>query len=162
MVDGAVQVSYQGNSQFSSAVNTALASRPVVFTLFSTGVGPSSDKTFQVYREGAGVPGVGTFPVGVGLPATSAFNAVYTRVGATGETLEGYAASSGELVITVSRPERLEGNFRFTGFRYCSRTGNGSEAACVVPRVPPAGAAAVRVSGSFVAVPYRSTTSNTR
>lgn len=69
--------------------------------------------------------------------------------------MEAFAASSGELEITVSRPDRIGGQFRMSGFRFCLREQSGSRTgvACTVPVADDPSAPKIEVSGSFVAVP---------
>ena len=74
---------------------------------------------------------------------------------------EQFVAESGELEITDSSRERVEGRFRFSGFRYCAREVIRSnppvppEGPCTLPSAPLAGAPRITVSGSFVATPLK-------
>jgi hypothetical protein len=60
------------------------------------------------------------------------------------------------VTITFSSANRVEGTFRFEGFRYCARVERGSTppiGPCRIPDEPIPDAPPIAVSGSFVVTP---------
>lgn len=142
---GATNVTFQGTGQFYATV------APPSFRLVSRATGSSENQTLQIGRLNAGPPAVGKYPLGLGTEILAHFS----RTGTNG-TYEAFATSSGELEITVSRPDRIEGSVRISGFRFCLReqqTGSRTGEACTPPTADDPSAPKIEVSGSFVAVP---------
>lgn len=143
---GASTVTFEGTGQFYATVS------PLSFRLVSRGNGSSENQTLQLGRMNAGPPAVGKYPLGLQTEILAHFS----RTGSNG-TYEAFATSSGELEITVSRPDRIEGSFRISGVRFCLReqqqTGSRTGEACTVPTAVDPSAPKIEVSGSFVAVP---------
>jgi hypothetical protein len=123
---------------------------------------PLDPASFMLFREGPGLPGPGTYPLAATAAGSRRFVAVHVR--RLGDVLEGFTSTGGELRITVSTPDRIEGTFRFGGIRNCSGTvtstgtaagtpapGSSARLSCDHP-IDPA-QPAVEVTGSFVAVP---------
>ncbi len=146
-ISGASNSTFEGTGQFYATV------APLTFRLVSRGKGSSENQTLQIGRMNAGVPAVGKYPLGL----RTEIQAHFSRTGNNGGTHESFATSSGELEITVSRPDRIEGSFRMTGFRFCLReqqqSGSRTGVACTVPTADDPSAPRIEVSGSFVAVP---------
>lgn len=143
---GASTVTFEGTGQFYATVS------PLSFRLVSRAKGSSENQTLQLGRMNAGPPAVGKYPLGLRTEILAHFS----RTGSNG-TYEAFATSSGELEITASRPDRIEGSFRISGFRFCLReqqqAGSRTGEACTVPTAVDPSAPKVEVSGSFVAVP---------
>ena len=152
-INGALNTSYEGSGQFWLGTGTHRPTQPSTFSLFSAGHGASTNQTFLLFRPGAELPKAGTYTLGV---AGAGFQAHFSRTADQGQTLEAFAASSGELKITRSSPERLEGHFRMTGFQFCHRDRAGSRPnlTCVVPTSVDPDAPTITVEGSFSAVPF--------
>ncbi|HEY0022372.1 MAG TPA: hypothetical protein VGB24_05660 [Longimicrobium sp.] len=153
-LSGAVSGSYQGTGDFLDQANREVGPRRM-FSVVSTTAGPNPE-SFSFYRQNGNRPAVGTYQLE--LVDQSDFKAVgffafYTR--ATSDRVESFVAQSGEVVITRSTSNRVEGTFRFVGFRYCAipRTGNGQEGPCSPPATALVGAPTVEVSGSFSVAP---------
>lgn len=152
-VEGAVRATYEGAGDFHAGSDPRVG-EPMVFTLSSEGAEAGTSQSFILHRRGGGIPAVGSYVLGPlesvdGRP--QGFTAYYSRRG--DNRLEAYAARSGELEITVSSAERVEGRFRFTGSLYCSRALQGSErpvGSCDPGAISP-DAPSVEVAGSFVA-----------
>lgn len=155
-VQGGVQTAYQGRGYFALFTPTAGTPRPATFTLFSADPRLASREvqSFTLTRMGAEIPAVGRYPLGA--QGAGAFEAHYHR--AAGSTGESYTAREGEVEITRSSPERVEGKFRFLGVRSC--TGKASQMVCQLSPASAADASAptVEVSGTFAAVPSRGIT----
>jgi hypothetical protein len=143
---GATNLTFEGTGHFYAPV------APPSFRLVSRGKGSSENQTLQIGRMNAGPPAVGKYPLGLRTEILAHFS----RTGNNG-TYEAFATSSGELEITISRADRVEGTFRISGFRFCLReqqqTGSRTGVACAVPTAEDPSAPKVEVSGSFVAVP---------
>lgn len=143
---GASNVTFEGTGHFYAPA------APPSFRLVSHGKGSSANQTLQIGRMNAGPPAVGKYPLGLRTEILAHFS----RTGTNG-TYEAFATSSGELEITVSRPDRIEGSFRISGFRFCLReqqqTGARTGVACTAPTADDPSAPRVEVSGSFVTVP---------
>jgi len=75
-----------------------------------------------IYREGAGRPEVGHYVISgpdSSHPDTPGFLAIYQRPATpSSDTSRMYRSTRGELVISKSTPDSVEGNFRFTGAEY--------------------------------------------
>ena len=144
---GATNVTFEGTGQFYAPV------APPSFRLVSRGKEGSENQTFQMGRPNAGRPAVGKYPLGL----RTEVQAHFSRTSNNGGTYEAFATSSGELEITVSRPDRIEGSFRISGFRFCLReqqqSGSRTGTACPVPTADDSSAPKIEVSGTFVAVP---------
>ena len=140
------------NSTFEGTGHFYAPVAPPSFRLVSRGQGSSENQTLQIGRMNAGPPAVGKYPLGLRTEILAHFS----RTGNNGAS-ETFATSSGELEITVSRPDRIEGSFRMSGFRFCLReqqqTGSRTGVACTVPTADDPSAPRIEVSGSFVAVP---------
>jgi hypothetical protein len=122
----------------------------VQFFLDSRGVGASAGERIIFSRAGGGRFGSGTYTLEGSLTAT------YLRH--TVGVAERYVATSGELVVTESSPDRMEGRFRFTASLSCvTRLGDNN---VVLERLGSCGTASkplpeqpdVVVTGSFMAV----------
>ncbi len=144
-ISGASKSTFEGTGHFYAPV------APPSFRLVSRGKGSSENQTLQLGRMNAGPPAVGKYPLGLRTEILAHFS----RTGTNG-TYEAFATSSGELEITVSRPDRIEGSFRISGFRFCLREQQSSSrtgVACTVPVADDPSAPRIEVTGSFVAVP---------
>ena len=145
-ISGVTNLTFEGTGQFYATV------APLSFRLVSRAKGSSENQTLQLGRMNAGLPTVGKYPLGLRTEILAHFS----RTGNNG-TYEAFATSSGELEITASRPDRIEGSFRISGFRFCLReqqqTGSRTGVACTVPTADDPSAPRIEVSGSFVAVP---------
>lgn len=160
-LSGAVEAQYQGTGEFHTGTPGPGLKQ---FQIVSTGTGAMSDQSFALTRWDGGRLARGTYPLNlVDLAARErsgtqprGITFQYFRSGAMEEQ---FVAESGELEITASSRDRVEGRFAFTGFRYCLR-----EAVRSNPPVPPVGpctpatpslpdAPRITVSGEFTAVP---------
>ena len=145
-ISGASNSTFEGTGQFYDLA------APASFRLVARGKGASENQTLQIGRMNAGRPAVGKHPLGLRTEILAHFS----RTGTNG-TYEAFATSSGELEITVSRADRVEGTFKISGFRFCHReqqqTGSRTGVACTVPTSEDHSAPKVEISGSFVAVP---------
>ena len=143
---GATNLTFEGSGQFYATA------APLTFRLVSRAKGSSESQTLQIGRMNAGPPAVGKYPLGLRTEILAHFS----RTGDNG-TDEAFATSSGELEITISRPDRIEGSFRISAFRFCLReqqqSGSRTGVACTVPTAADPSAPRIEVSGSFVAVP---------
>lgn len=156
-VRGSVRDDFRGAGRFHHHPgNPSPQYFPGVFSI-SAGT-PFDPASFQLFREGSGLPEPGTYPLAVVAAGSRRFVGVYVR--RNGDALEGFTSTGGDLRITVSTPDRIEGTFRFQGIRNCSGTvagtsppapGSSARLSCDHP-VDPA-QPAVEVTGSFVAVP---------
>ena len=145
-ISGANSLTFEGTGEF-----YAPPASPS-FRLVSRAKQGSVNHTFQMGRPNGGRPAVGKYP----LALRSELQAYFSRTGNNGGTYEAFATSSGELEITVSRSDRIEGRFRISGFRFCLReqqSGSRTGVACTVPVADDPSAPRIEVSGSFVAVP---------
>jgi hypothetical protein len=145
-ISGASNSTFEGTGHFYDLV------APPSFRLVAHGKAGSENQTLQIGRMSARRPAVGKYPLGLRTEILAHFS----RTGNNG-TYEAFATSSGELEITISRADRVEGTFRISGFRFCLReqqqTGSRTGVACAVPTAEDPSAPKVEVSGSFVAVP---------
>jgi hypothetical protein len=119
-IDGAISTAFEGSGQFITTIPAPHVPARPTFTLFSAGIGASSHQTFQLSREVAEIPAVGTYLLGDGA---ADFRATFLRHGPRGETLEGYAAYEGTLEITRSGADGIEGTFRMSAFQMIAREG---------------------------------------
>ncbi len=154
-ISGAVSGSYQGNGDFLEQTERQEGPRRM-FSLVSATAGSQNPESFSFYRQNGSRPAAGRYDLALldqSDPKAAGFFALYTR--ATADGLESFVAQSGEVVITRSTSHRVEGTFRFAGFRYCAipRVGNGQEGPCSPPANPIADAPTVEISGSFSAAP---------
>ncbi len=161
-VRGSVRDDFQGSGRFHhNPWNPYPQHHPGAFSI-SAGhhFDPAS---FTLFREGPGLPDPGTYPLAVIGAGSSRFVGVYVR--RHGDVLEGFTSTGGELRITVSTPDRIEGTFRFQGIRNCEGSvtstgtvrgtsypapGSSAQLGCKHP-IDPA-QPTVEVTGSFVAV----------
>lgn len=154
-LQGAVDANYQGTGHFHTGTNPS-AGGSVTFTVYSEGTGDALHQWMMLYRQGGARPAEGVYPLELVDQADGAargFAAMYRRV--AGDTAETFAARSGEVTITTSTPDLIEGTFRFTGQRYNARTVRGTPGGSSVGTAsdPDPDAPTVEVSGSFRAVP---------
>jgi hypothetical protein len=141
-VQGSVQDSYRGTGQFQASSGDG--THPGIFTIFSHDL--LGGQSFLLFREGMQVPQPGSYPLTTSVAGPLRFGASYTR--RQGGVMEGYTATSGELVISTSIRGWIKGTFRFHGTRNCAGTESGIS--CTYPLDP--GAPSVEVTGSFAAV----------
>jgi len=144
---GVINLTFEGTGEFYAPA------APAAFRLVSRAKGSSETQTLQLSRPNGGRPAVGKYPLGL----QTELQAFFSRTGNNGGTYDAFATSSGELEITVSRPDRIEGSFRISGFRFCLReqqqSGSRTGVACPVPVADDPSAPRIEVSGTFVAVP---------
>lgn len=151
-VQGAVETVYEGSGYFRTGSDPRVS---VKFTLNSDGVGPHAGQWLMLYRPGHGRPGEGAYalaPVEAEDGSPRGFTAYYGRT--ADDKAEAYTAVSGEVSISESSDNRVEGSFRFAAVRYCwSRTDGSPEGWCTSPNIITPGQPEVEVTGSFLAVP---------
>jgi hypothetical protein len=107
--------------------------RPSEFALFASQIDQRSQRgqELELRSAGSGVPVVGRYPVlptwigplqpaGPDAGAAPHFDASYSYI--EGRTNQRFIARSGEVEITYSSPDRVEGSFHFTGVRICTIT----------------------------------------
>jgi hypothetical protein len=172
----AFQLAYTGSAEFH------IGNPPgggEMFQIVSAGRGGLAAQGFAITRYGGGMLPVGEHQVqlvdlaswnGNG-PAPQGILLQYGRTIGTANPLnftsemqvgvveELYVADSGTLTITVSTPERVEGTFNVSGFRYCpapASAGTGT-VTCSLPAQPIPGAPRMTVSGGFVSTPLDTT-----
>jgi hypothetical protein len=141
-VQGSVKDSYRGTGQFQATPGDG--THPGIFTIFSHN--PVGGQSFVLFREGTHTPRPGSYPLTTSAAGPNRVGALYTR--RQGGVVEGFTATSGELVISTSIRGRIKGTFHFHGTRNCTGTEMGIT--CTHPLDP--GAPTVEVTGSFVAV----------
>jgi hypothetical protein len=161
-VQGSVASSFEGRGFFRLTSRPAFlpgqtlsnSAAPGSFVLFSAEPNAASRQvqSFALIRLASAVPAVGTYPLSAltGLGAGEGFHAVYSR--AEQGRFEQYAGRAGEVRITASSADRIQGTFRFQGVRVCTATAE--QVMCAFPRMDGTGAAeqpTVEVSGSFTA-----------
>ncbi len=118
---------------------------------------PKTRDNIGLARYGLGLPAPGRYKLGLFDRSTpGGFYAAYSR-GAKNpsDTVFSYVSISGEVVITSSSSQRVEGTMHFTGAEYSAgwrtgRTGSGS------PDKVEANAPTIDVSASFTATPFSS------
>jgi hypothetical protein len=116
-IEGAISREVEGGGYFILGTDARRPAAPPKFYLFSAGRGASADLAFQLFRPGAELPATGTYSLGAFVgPTGGDLQATLLRTGRSGETLEMYSASEGELEITVSTPDRIEGAFRLSAY----------------------------------------------
>ena len=145
-ISGVNNLTFEGTGEFYAPA------APAAFRLVSRAKQGSENQTLQIGRPNGGRPAVGKYPLGLRTEILANFS----RTGSNGGTYEAFATSSGELEIKISRPDRIEGSFRMTGFRFCLReqqSGSRTGVACPYPVADDPNAPKIEVSGSFVAVP---------
>jgi hypothetical protein len=143
-IRGSVQDEYLGAGFFHRVEPLAGAPSRGLFSIHShDGAGRQS---FLLFREGDVRPERGRYPLASSAAGPVRFGAVYHRV--SPDRVEGFTAISGELEVTVSREDRIEGSFRFTGVRNCA--GTPARVDCTPP--PDLTQPRVEVTGTFVAV----------
>ncbi|MDQ3388722.1 MAG: hypothetical protein M3483_04380 [Gemmatimonadota bacterium] len=159
-LQGSVDARYEGTGTFNFG-KVSLSDDTPVFYINSIGGGLSEGQSFNFVSRRRSSPPVGSYPVGLvdirQQPGAQGFTASFHRVyspqaGAT-RLAEAYAAHAGEVTITLSSADRIEGTFRLGGFRYCARedgTSNPPVGPCTPPREPITDAPTIDVSGSFV------------
>jgi hypothetical protein len=147
-IEGAIATEFEGSGRFVVGTDARRPAAPPMFSLFSAGRGASATYSFQLFRRGAELPGVGTYSLAVPVRDAREIQANFSRTGPRGETLEMYTAYEGELEITLSTPERLEGTFRMTAYLSGRQVGPGQIAGSLgrQPDSP-----TVQVSGRFAA-----------
>lgn len=161
-VRGSVRDDFRGSGWFHH--HPGLPYTQFFLGAFSISAGtPFDPASFQLFRDEPGLPEPGTYAL-AGTAGSRRFVGVYVR--RHGDALEGFTSTGGELRITVSTPDRIEGTFRFGGIRNCSGSvtstgtvrgtsypapGSSAHLGCKHP-IDPA-QPAVEVTGSFVAVP---------
>lgn len=154
-ITGAVELDYEGSGDFWTG-GSSEARQPPTFGINSRGQGSAEGQSFSLWRQSEGRPPRGSYALSApeySRERWSDFAAVYHREGE--ERMEAFVARSGAVHITRSDPDRIEGSFEFSGVRYCARSLSGRpwmEGSCTPDDVDP-GAPALRISGSFVAVP---------
>lgn len=161
-VGGNFEATYEGRGYFHAFNPPRGLPRPAMFTLHSAEPDRVNRQvqSFSLHRWGTELPAVGSYSIGrtslqEGDPQL--FQASYDRT--VGRTVERYTGISGEVQITASSAERIEGTFRFTGVHTC--TGTQSYMQCTFYAGPDgsqtdsADRATIEVSGSFVAIPGR-------
>lgn len=139
---------YAGGGEFYEGPDEASGVR-VRFDVSSAG---ADGQALLLHGRNYGRPPAGTYQlrnVDQGDPAASGYTIYYQRV--NGDSVEYYAAERGELRVTSSSAERVQGEFSFTGYRYCAfpRTGTGQSGSCRPPAVPLTGVPTLTASGSF-------------
>jgi|GEM_PF-1657349 len=164
---GDVQGSFQGRGHFHHGTTMA---GDQSFQIVSRGFGADSDRGFAITRWTGGQLPTGTHAISLvnlegydrSQPAPEGITLQYGhRISGDGGTRidEFYVASGGTLTITLSTPERVEGTFQATAFRYCTRGADLSQPVteitnpCDLPSTVISGAPTMSVTGTFVAIP---------
>ena len=159
-ITDAREVQFEGTGWFSEHPARDEPIRlPVRFTIASKGVGASVDQDLIILGMGAGVPPVGVYslaPLEEDGGVLQGLTVYYSRH--TDVLAESFTAVSGELEITLSNGDRIEGTFRYVGSRYCSSpsglvTDYDGTFFCGDPNTIDPSAPRVEVSGSFAVVP---------
>lgn len=153
---GAEVIRYEGDGKFYSDSRQERGPRSS-FTLTSDAERGSTREGLTIHGQNVTRPPVGRYELGLLDQSdfdAQGFFAFYGR--ADPVQGEGYAAVSGELVVTESSPERFAGTVRMTARRYCySKNFSGEPPRCAMPWLPPDTAPTVEVVGSFSAEPAR-------
>jgi hypothetical protein len=152
-VEGALTTVYEGNGTFQDGRDPDAGA---TFVIYSEGTGERRGQSLMLYRRGAGQPKPGRYELEIvdpAQPTSRGFTAFFRRV--VGDTSEAYAARAGEIVITASDQDRIQGTFRFTAFRYNQRNVGGSPGgrSSGSPGNPAPNAPTIEVAGSFHAAP---------
>jgi hypothetical protein len=104
----------------------------------------------RIARYGAGRPQVGRYPLGPLNRENPGGRFYVTYHAVSDDTVRTFVSAGGELVITASSPERLEGWFRFRGAEYSVRSGaDGDSSGWDVPSTVAPDAPTVEVVGTF-------------
>jgi hypothetical protein len=152
-VRGAVTAEYEGLGEFWTGQHPTLGTR---FVVNSGATDRAGEQTVMLFRKGGGQPPAGTYPLSAVAPRDAdsrGFTVLYFR--AAGDTAESYGAAAGEVDITRSDEDRIEGKFRATAYRYSARALRGAPGGVATGssgNLDP-GAPRIEVSGSFRAVP---------
>ncbi len=151
-IEGSVTASYEGTGIFHTTPPGL--PRPFSFALQSQGTGSASNQGFEFLAKER--PATGLYELRQGNLLDGDFlHAAFTV--REGNTISRFAAQAGEVEITDSTPDRVEGTFQFTGVlrSICeeSRSMGGHFLSCtgVTDHDPPT----VRISGTFEAVSGR-------
>jgi hypothetical protein len=165
-ISGATQVDYLGTAEFHVGNPPSGGER---FQIVSVGRGGLANQGFAITRWDGGRLAVGTYPIALVDLATylqggappQGITLQYGRTRGAANPLtfnsesapveELFVADGGQLTITVSTPERIEGRFSVSGFRYCPAPGNAP--GCALPSSPLQGAPRLTVEASFAARP---------
>lgn len=152
---GVVEAEYEGTGEFHVDRHPGLDA--VFFQMVSEGNGSAGEQSFNVLSFGD-IPDVGRYPIREAAKVDgdrTGFSATYHR--RSDGWSESYASVSGELEITHSSTDRLEGRFRLNTVRYCRSllvSGPGDplpEGSCTPMRLD-LSAPSLELTGSFVAV----------
>ena len=135
---------YVGSGEFGTNRHPIAMSRPGIFSIRSVDRRAVPVQRLALWRRGSEQPTTGTFSIG----GAGDFAARYEVIHDDG-ALVGYSAHEGELEITASTDERLEGTFRFAARRNC--VGTPSMMSCTAGPLP-ADVPSVEVAGTFSAV----------
>ena len=150
-VRGAVEIDYVGTGAFHIGRDPRSPSTTVL-TVRSEGVGPSEGEELVLYGA-VNLGEVGRYALEAASDTLTAarFAAFYVRKVA--ETYEAYGSVSGEVEITRSTPERIEGSVRITALWYCTTPvrGPGAPQGSCDPRILNPDAPSIVITGSFVA-----------
>lgn len=163
-VRGAVETIYEGTGEFHTGTPGPGQSQ---FQITSTGTGEMSNHSFALTRWDGGRLGTGRYPLALVAinrddrrqPKGITFQYFVRSAG----RIEQYVADSGEVEITHSSSDRVEGKFSLHGIRYCAREIIRSnppvppEGPCELPATAIAGAPEITITGSFAAVPLKVT-----
>jgi hypothetical protein len=148
-------ISYDGKGMFNVSSNPA-AGIKTSFSVYSETQG-AARQDLMLYRQGDGRPAAGHYELRMMDPADGAsrgFTAWYSRT--VGDTVEMFAARSGEVIITKSSPDAVEGTFRFSA-RLSDRRWGGPGTAPGGERIDDAAdVPVIEISGSFRATPETS------
>ena len=135
---------YVGSGEFGTNRHPIATSRPVIFSIRSVDRRAVPVQRLTLWRRGSEQPTTGTFSIG----GTGDFAARYEVIHDDGARV-GFSAHEGELEITVSTDERLEGTFRFAARQNC--IGTSSMMSCTAGPLP-SDVPSVEVGGRFSAV----------
>jgi hypothetical protein len=156
-VQGSVEAHHYEGSGYFLVNSDPRRGISVQFTLHSDGEGPYAGQWFLLYRAGKGRPAKGVYrlaPLDVQNGSPRGFTAYYSYVDEGKAYSYAYTALSGEVEVTESSGDRIEGVFRFRGVLYCSGATRGPpQKWCVGPNTITPGAPEIEVTGSFAAVP---------
>lgn len=118
------------------------------FQLYSRGLGESEGHSIGLYRFGAEVPAVGVYELGPVDPQNPVgFVAYHHRRSAEG--LDSYVSLTGDVLVSLSTADRVEGTLSITAAQYCSLRADNSSW-CVSP-LSAMGNRQIEIAGSFVA-----------
>jgi hypothetical protein len=152
-VRGAVEVDYVGTGAFYVGRDPRSPSTSVL-TVRSEGVRDSEGEELVLYGA-VNVGEVGRYALEAASDMLDAakFTAFYVRKVA--QTYQMYGSVSGEVEITRSAPERVEGSVRITALWYCTTPvhGDGASQGSCDPRMLNPDAPSIAITGSFVAGP---------